>query len=147
MALKIYDPDRSVVEFAGVRLQGYADGEFITAEMKSDAFTSVVGTDGEVSRSKSNDTRCLVTVKLLHTSPSNAQLSGILNTDLNAPNGAGVGSFALTDNSTPISAGQPLVLGGQAWIVKAPDLSRDRTAKSLEWQIEIANCTRFEGGA
>jgi hypothetical protein len=147
MALKIYDPDQSVVYFAGIRLQGFADGEYITAEMKSDGFTSVVGTDGEVARSKSNDKRCLVTVKLLHTSSSNAQLSGVLNTDLNAPNGAGVGAFMLADNSTPTSAGTPLVVGAEAWIVKAPDLSRDRTTKSLEWQIEIAECTRFEGGA
>lgn len=147
MALRIYDPDQVVVEFAGIRLTGFADGEYVTAEMLTDGFQDVEGTDGETSRSKSNDKRCTVTVKLMHTSPSNALLSALHLLDLNAPNGAGVGTCAISDNSTPASMGTPLVNGEKAWIVKAPDMSRDRTAKSLDWVIRIAECERFEGGA
>ena len=145
--LRIYDPDQVVVEFAGFRLQGFADGEYVTAEMLTDAFQDIEGTDGETSRSKSNDKRCTIVVKLMQTSPSNADLSNLLSQDQNAPNGAGVGTFAINDNSTPASAGTPLVSGQQAWIVKAPDNSMDRTAKSREWTIRIASCDRFEGGA
>lgn len=147
MALKIYDPDQAVVELAGIRIQGFADGEYVTAEMLTDTFQDVVGTDGEVTRSKSNDLRCTVTVKLMHTSSTNPALSALLLLDINAPNGAGVGPFSLVDNSTPQSAGTPLIIAEQAWITRPPNLSRDRTAKSLDWVIRCAKVTRFEGGA
>lgn len=139
--MKIYDPDEYTVYFNGILVQGYAEGEFVSVEQMSDAFSSVVGTDGEVARSKSNDRRVKVTIKLLQTSSSNAALSAIHQRDLNAPNGAGVGTLSIVDNF-----GATKVQGDQAWIVKMPAASLDRTAKSREWEIEVANCTRFEGG-
>jgi hypothetical protein len=141
MAAKFYDPDQVVVYFAGKRIQGFADGEFITAEQMSPGFASVVGTDGEVARSKSSDRRVKVTIKLLQTSSSNGDLSTIHGTDLDAPNGAGVGTFMVQDLQGPT-----LVQGDQAWITQFPDNSMDRTAKSREWVIEIAHASRFEGG-
>lgn len=138
---KIYDPDEYTLYFSGIIIQGYADGEFVTVEQMADAFASVVGTDGEVARSKTNDRRVKVTFKLLQTSASNAALSALHNLDLNTPNGAGVGTLSITDNfgSTKVNA-------SQAWIVKMPDASLDRTAKDRAWVIECANCDRFEGG-
>lgn len=140
--MKVYDPDEYTLYFNGVLIQGYADGEFVTVSQMSDAFSSVVGTDGEVARSKTNDRRVKVTFKLLQTSASNAALSAIHNTDLNAPNGAGVGTLSIVDN-----LGSTKVQGDQAWIVKMPEATLDRSAKSREWEIEVANCTRYEGGA
>src|SRR5262249_47248753 len=124
-----YDPDQIVIYAAGVRIQGYADGEFVTVEQMADAFASVVGTDGEVARSKSNDRRLKVTLKLLQTSQSNGILSAIHQVDLNSVNGAGVFTFQIQDLQ-----GTTLVHGDQAWIVKWPDSSFDRTAKDREWQ-------------
>jgi len=138
---KFYDPDQVAVSFAGATIQGYADGEYITVEQVSDAFGDVVGTDGEVARSKSNDRRATVTIKLLQTSESNSILSGLHNLDLNAPNGAGVGSFSMVDLQ-----GKTLVQAEQSWIVKFPDNSMDRTAKSREWEFRLAKVTRVEGG-
>jgi hypothetical protein len=138
---KFYDPDQVVIDFGGVRLLGYADGEYITVEQMADAFSSVVGSDGEVARSKSNDRRAKVTVKLIQTSLSNAYLSGLLLADLDAPNGAGVAPFLMQDLQ-----GTTLVSGSQCWITKYPDNSMDRTAKAREWVFEIANATRVEGG-
>lgn len=138
---KFYDPDQVVVYFAGGLIQGFADGEFIAVEMMSDGFGDVVGTDGEVARSKSNDRRATVTIKLLQTSDSNLFLSGIHTTDLNAPAGAGVGSLLIQDLQ-----GTTLLNAVSAWIVKFPDQSFDRTAKSREWQIRCAALTPVVGG-
>lgn len=138
---KEYDPDQVVVYFAGKRIQGFADGEFITVEQMSPGFTSVSGSDGEVARSKSNDRRAKVTVKLLQTSDSNDDLSEVHQTDLDAPNGAGVGTFLMQDLQ-----GTTLVHADQAWITQFPDGSNDRTAKSREWVIELARAERVVGG-
>jgi len=138
---KFYDPDKVLISFGGIIAKGFADGEFITVEQMADGFASVVGSDGEVARSKSNDRRVKVTVKLLQTSTTNAGWSAIHLADLNAPNGAGVSSFRMQDLQ-----GGTIVDGAQAWIVKYPDDSMDRTAKSREWVIEIADGVRAEGG-
>jgi hypothetical protein len=138
---KFYDPDLVAIYFNGAIVQGYADGEFITVAQVSNGFDDVVGTDGEVARSKSNDRRVEVTIKLLQTSSTNAAFSVIHNLDLNAPNGAGVGTFLMQDLQ-----GGTIVHGDQAWIVKYPDDSMDRTAKSREWVLRIANADRAETG-
>jgi hypothetical protein len=138
---KEYDADQVVVYFNGVRVQGWADGEFFTVEQLSPAFTDVVGTDGEVTRSKTNDRRAKVTVKTMQSSASNAALSTLHNLDLNAPNGAGVGTFLMQDLQ-----GGTIVQGDQSWIVQYPDGKMDRGAVSREWEIRIANANRVEAG-
>jgi len=136
-----YDPDQILCYFNGVLVQGFADDEAIAVEPMSDAFEEVVGVDGEVARSKSNDRRIKVTVKLLQTSTTNAAFSAIHNTDLNSQNGAGVGAFSLKDLQ-----GGTIVEGPQAWIKSMPAASFARTAKSREWVIIVAVGTRTEGG-
>lgn len=136
-----YDPDQVLVYFAGILVQGFADGEFIAVEQMSDGFTSVVGSDGEVARSKSNDRRVKVTIKLLQTSSANALLSAAHIADLAAPNGVGASVLTIEDLH-----GGSIVQGAQAWIVKFPDAPYDRTAKSREWIIEVADGVRVEGG-
>lgn len=140
-SMKEYDADQVLVYFNGVRLQGFADGEFFTVTQLSDGFTDVVGTDGEVTRSKTNDRRVTVMAKLMQSSSANAALSVIHNSDLNAPNGAGVGTFLMQDMN-----GGTIVSGPQAWIVKYPDGSMDRGAKGRDWEIRIANAERVEAG-
>ena len=58
-AFKTYDADQVSVLINGIELKGYADGEFLRIEQEGADFTDVVGTDGEVTRSKTNDrSRC-----------------------------------------------------------------------------------------
>lgn len=136
-----YDPDQIVIMAAGVRIQGFADGEFVTVEQLSDAFNDEVGTDGEVTRSKSNDRRATVTLKLAQTSISNDVLAAVHRADLNAPNGAGVFPFSMVD-----LLGTTIIEGSKAWVVRAPNASFDRTPKAREWAIRIATVDRFDGG-
>lgn len=139
--VKILDPDKQLIYFAGGRLQGFADGEFVTIEPMSPGFSEVVGTDGEVARSKSNDRRWKVEIKLLQTSSSNAFLSAVHNNDLITPNGAGVASFSWQDLS-----GFSYFTSTQAWIAKWPSASGDRTAKERVWEIHCADGIRNDGG-
>jgi len=139
--LAFSDADQVVIMAAGVKIVGWADGEFCTVEQVSDGFTDVVGTDGEVVRSKTNDRRTTVTLKLLQTSISNDILSAVHNADIRARNGRGVFPFQIIDLQ-----GTTVVHAAQAWIVKAPDTSFDRSAKTKEWQIRLAEATRFDGG-
>lgn len=139
--VRVYDPDQVIVAIDGIVMQGFADGEMITIAQVSDAFLDVCGTDGEVARSKSNDRRATVTVKLLQTSNMNDYLTSLHLVDLNAPGGAGIFNFMMQD-----LLGTTMCQAEQAWIVKYPDNSMDRTAKSREWQLRLGNATRIEGG-
>lgn len=141
MAMKVYDGDQVTVSIAGIPLSGYADGEFLTISFESNLFDDVVGTDGEVTRSKTNDRRATATVKLMQTSDSNDLLSALYNTDDRAPNGAGIGAFLVEDNQ-----GRSIYSASECWIQKAPDVSFDRTATEREWTIRIARLEFFQGG-
>lgn len=141
MTTRIYDSNQVQVAFAGVPVQGYADGDFLTITYETDAFTSVVGTDGEVSRSKSNDRRATVEVILMSTSPTNDLFSAIHLADLNTPGGAGVGALLVTDLN-----GTSLFTSGNAWVVKAPDVTYGREANERTWTLQVDSLVAFTGG-
>ena len=142
--LRLYDPDNVLITVAGIPIKGYADGEFCRIEYESDAFEDVVGTDGEVTRSKSNDGRATVTIRLMQSSPTNALLSALHTSDRNAPGGVGVGPFYLQDLSNLV--GGTLLVGEKCWIAKPPDSSWDRTPTEREWKIRVAKLDGLDGG-
>jgi hypothetical protein len=139
--LRVYDPDQVHVSMNGIPLSGFADGEFVTVETESATFEDVAGTDGEVTRSKTNDGRATVTVKLMQSSPSNDLLSVLHNLDKSTPGGVGVGPLFIRD-----AQGTTLVWAEKAWIQKVPDGSWDRTAKERSWVIRCANLISHHGG-
>lgn len=139
--MKVYDPDQVTVSFAGIVMQGFADGSFVSISQESDDFSDVVGTDGEVSRSKTNDRRATITFKLMQTSASNVLLSAISNADRDAPAGAGVGALMIRDRQ-----GTSLYRADEAWISKPPDVDFDRGATSREWTLRCARLQRTDGG-
>jgi hypothetical protein len=138
---KTYDADQVTLVFAGILVQGYADGDFCTIEYESDGFTDVAGTDGEVARSKTNDRRATITIELLQTSSSNALFSQLANLDLNAPNGAGVGSLLINDRQ-----GLSLYTAAECWIQKPADATFGREVTSRSWVLRCANLISFTGG-
>lgn len=139
--LRVYDPDQIFVSLAGIPCSGYADDEFVRVEREGPAFDDVVGTDGEVTRSKTNDNRATVTIKLMQSSPTNDLFSALHNLDKNTPGGAGVGPFILKDLQ-----GTTLIMAEKSWIRKEPDGSWGRTATEREWIIRVASLTSFHGG-
>lgn len=142
MGFKIYDADQVSVNIAGIPVTGgYADGEFIRIEFETDAFTDVVGTDGEVTRSKTNDRRATATLSLMQTADANNLLAALHQADRNAPNGAGVGAFLVRDRQ-----GTAIYTGSECWISKPPDATFDREATPREWVVRIAHLEDFTGG-
>lgn len=139
--MKNYDPTQVAVNVAGAVMHGFADGEFVTFEEDSDAFSDAVGTDGEVTRSKSSDARGTLTIKLMQSSDSNDILSAVFELDRSSPNGAGVFAASVEDLN-----GRSLHSGAECWVSKAPAVSYDRTPKPREWKIRIANTKRIDGG-
>lgn len=141
MALKFYDADRFVISLAGIRVQGFADGEFLSIKPTQAAFNRTVGTDGEVARGRNADRTVEVVFKLLQTSASNLLLSALFALDNNAPNGAGVGALLCQDIS-----GFSVLSAPQAWIVQLPDESWDRMPKSRDWLIHTGAALFTDGG-
>lgn len=140
--LKIYDANEVTVIVAGIPIDsGFGDGEFLRIEQDSDDFTDVVGTDGEVTRSKTNDRRATVTLILMQSSSGNAVLSALNLLDKKAGGGAGVGPFLVRDKQ-----GTSLYSASKSWIAKPPDVSFGREAGPREWKIRLADLERLDGG-
>jgi hypothetical protein len=141
-ALKIYDANEVSVVICNIPIEsGFADGEFVTIEQESNDFEDVVGTDGEVTRSKTNDQRATITVKLMQSSDANAALSALNNLDKATGNGAGVGVLLIRDKQ-----GTSLYQASKCWIAKPPDVPFDKTGTAREWMIRCADLKRLDGG-
>lgn len=142
MADKIYDSKAVSMVFMGILIEGgYAEDEFLTIEQDSDDFEDVVGCDGEVTRSKTNDGRATVFVKLMQSATINAALSALNNIDKTAGNGAGVGPMLIRDTQ-----GNALYTAEKCWIAKPPDVSFGKTAKERAWKFRCAKLIRVDGG-
>ena len=142
MTLKIYDSDRVQVSFGGVPITGgWTDGDFLAITANEDAFTAVVGTSGEVSRSKTLNRSATIEINLMSTSPFNDIFSGIYIGDINAHGGAGVGEFHVVDlNGTSIH------FAGNAWIRRPPDTTYGAEANIRTWTLECDRLETYTGG-
>lgn len=133
MALHIYDPKDVVLIHDGTQVSGFADGTFVTVEFNEDFYTLQMGTDGDGTRSKSNNFSGRFTFTLMQSSLSNDDLLVKMNADLNAD----------TSKSTSVTIpsqgrdGKALVFSAEgSWIVKYPNSELGREATSREWIIE-----------
>jgi hypothetical protein len=139
MAIATYDPKANVATLGNLILGGYAENKFISAKRKTPTFSSQVGADGKVARSKSNDRRGEVTLTLLAASTTNDALSNLA--ILDEQTGAGVGPFQLQDLN-----GTTLIHGANAWITKMPDTELAKELGEVEWMIEVDSMDVFRGG-
>ena len=139
--MRTFDPDGLSVIVANIPVDGWAAGEFLTIEMESDSFTDTAGSGGEIARVKTMDRRATVKIILLQTSPTNAAFEALHNLDINAPNGAGVGSLMIRDRS-----GTAMYRADKVWIMKPANISFDRESKSREWIVRVAWLVREGGG-
>ena len=103
-AQKEYNSDQVNISIAGFPIVGgYADGVFLEMEFVNPAFVLTKGTDGEGTRSRSNDRSATIKIHLMQGANGNAVLSALHSLDLLSPNGAGVGAFQVVDqNGTTI---------------------------------------------
>jgi hypothetical protein len=141
MPLRTYDPSQVIIVFAGIPLSGFADGTFLSVEQNEDSFTLQIGTDGEGTRSKTNNRSGRVTFTLMQSSQANDLLSALHNLDIRSPNGDGIGPLLIKDNS-----GRSLFSAEKAWIVKPPTGEYGREAASREWIVETDHLILQHGG-
>ena len=131
-AFREFDADQVTINISGIPINsGYADGEFVRIEKTREAFTVYEGTDGEITRSKTNSKLYNIKIRLGQSSLGNSLLSALFNTDQAGVNGAGVGAILIQDRQ-----GTTLFSGSRAWISKPPDTSFDRESKEREWEIQ-----------
>lgn len=136
---KTYSPKKVQVIVNGVPLTGFADGSFVEVEMSADAFTMVIGADGEGARAASADQSGTVTVRLLQTSAGNDVLSALLTADRLTQ----LGTFSLIVKDV---SGTSLVLAQQAWVKKMANITFDKEIQAREWVIESDLLNVFAGG-
>jgi hypothetical protein len=120
-------------------MQGFSDGSMVSIEFNEDQFSLQMGTDGEGTRSKSNNYSARVTISLMQTSDSNQVLQGFWNSDRLSD--SGIFPFLLKDNS-----GRTIYAAEQMWVAKQPSAEFGREAGAREWVLETDNMVPFEGG-
>ena len=141
MPLRTYDPSQVIIVFSGIPISGFADGSFLTVEQNEDSFVLQVGTDGEGTRSKTNNRSGRVTFTLMQSSLANDLLQAQHTLDLLSPSGDGIGPLLIKDNS-----GRSLFSAEKAWIVRAPTGEFGREATSREWIVESDDLNQSHGG-
>ena len=124
--LRHHDPGLVVVTFGPVIVSGYAADEFCTVELMEDEVMEVAGEDGSVVRSANRKRLGQVTLRIFHTSPTNAMLQAIREAD-RLLFGAGVYPLVVSQG-----VGKKWVMP-QAWIVKSPNVPLGAEAPVREW--------------
>lgn len=120
----------------GVRqIKGFEEGSEIVAERSEDTFTAKADVDGNVTRSKSNNTMGTVTFSLSQFSELNKYLTAIMNLDERTGKG-GILPLKITDKSNPNVEN---VIATQAWLTKPSNKSYGGEAGAREWVITCAD--------
>ena len=139
MSVKTYDAGSVEIIFAGIIFEGFADGTFVTVARDNPSFNSLVGSDGEGARAKSNDRSGTITCTLLQTSVTNDALSSA--SLLDELNGGGAAAILVKDNS-----GRTVAMAETAWIEKPADAEFGREISNREWSFKTDDLNLFVGG-
>ena len=139
MSVKTYDAASVSIILAGIPFEGFADGTFVTIARDNASWNSLVGSDGEGARAKTNDKSGTITCTLMQTSITNDALSALM--QLDEASGDGVAPLLVKDNS-----GRTLCQAETAWLEKPADVEFGREISNREWVIKTDNLQIFVGG-
>jgi hypothetical protein len=132
---------KHVVLVGGFVMQGFDEGDdVIQFAPVSDRYADSVGADGEVTRDRLNDDRADFKLRFKKTSPSLQVLSAIMAADILDDSGI----VPILVKALPSLT---VVFGGQAWIMRIPDISLGQRAGAIEWPFRIASVDVLVGGA
>lgn len=134
-----YDPKKVIFSVGGMLLQGWVDGEFVTAEKAGDDWTMKSGADGQVCRVKQNRPEGTITFKVMASSYVNDLLQGIVNADL-------LTGLAMVPIFGRDLFGRTVVMASQAWCRKQPNYSAGRDVGEVEWVFDCADLSINLGG-
>jgi len=124
-----YNPSEVDIIYGPVKVDGYAEGEFITGSQEEETFLKVVGSNGEFCWSHNANDSTIWTLKLIQSSASNALLSALHSLDIQT-RGRSPQTLYVKDRS-----GTTLWASPTARIIKPADISFDKQAKNREWTI------------
>lgn len=142
MAVKIYDANEVSIEYATRTFDsGYDDGVFCRIKQEAADFGAKQGTDGQVTRYKTNQSMSSVSLILMQSSDGMNILSSLRNIDLLGTNGAGVSALLIRDRN-----GLSVFAAPESWITGPPEVAYGREPEAREWILAAANPTRFDGG-
>jgi hypothetical protein len=111
------------------------------ADQVQDSYTLQVGTDGEATRSRTNNRSHTITLTLMQSSDINDLLSAVHTIDINSAGGAGIGPLIVKDGS-----GRALYIAEKCWVKKPPAVEFGREAGPREWVFETNNMIRLDAG-
>lgn len=134
-----YDPIQVVFNVGGKDVSGYAEGTFVEVERAVDAFTTTSGSDGEVTRTKSQNRIGTFKVTLQQSSPSNDVFSALATLDEQSSGGA-VPILLSDRNGTTIAQCK------QGWVKKKANTTFANTSENREWTFETGNLVYDVGG-
>ena len=134
------DPFSNIVTAGPFRLGGWAEGTYIEVDRSVDAFTEVVGADGEVARAYQRNRSGVITLTFLQSSQSNRTLDNFRLLDETAR--AGIFPFLAKD----LSSGLSLVFSASAYVRRAPKQGWSQNVETRIWTIVCPDLDiRIEG--
>jgi|SRR5690554_38484 len=125
MAVRTYDPQDVNVIVNGVVLTGLAEGTFVSIEREEESYTSYVGAKGEVARAVNANKMGTITVTLEQTSPSNAYLRRLANSNATFP-------VSVVDQNSGETSG-----GNDAWIQQPASKEFGDEISTREWTFVV----------
>ena len=138
--LGTYNGGEVAIIIGGRAMSGLGADTFCSLSRDEDSFTTTVGADGEVTRSKTNNRKGTLELTLLQSSDANSFLQSLVNADENL-NGAGIGPVVVRDIS-----GSFIATAAQGWIRKPADIEFAREAGERTWTIDLADADFIGGG-
>jgi len=118
---------------------GFAAGSFVTIAKDEPAYSKKVGTDGKVTRAKSNNDAGTVVIRLDQASATNDFLSGLALLD--RASDTGVVPILIRDAN-----GTTLIAAESAWVQKVPDSEFSDESLDREWVLDCGPMDMFVGG-
>jgi hypothetical protein len=124
----------------GTLLEGFGEGDAFEVEPTADSWVKVEGVDGSVARAYTGSKSFKGVLRLLQTSPCNAKLQAIYNTDTTVSGGLAL-PFLYKDHN-----GLDLFIAGSGWIMKPPKMARSNKIATTEWALDFGEGKLFHGG-
>jgi len=128
MSLKTYNLKEVILTVNGIPVSGFGDGDAVTVEFSEEAWTMVVGADGEVTRSRTNNESGSFQVTLMQTSEANGIFQQWMQQDKLF--GRALVGVTLTDTTRG-----EVIAATQCWIEQTPSREFNRDAGSRVWTI------------
>lgn len=139
MTVSSYSAVNLIVTFAGVALNGFADGDdVVMVERNNPSMSQVVGIQGDAVYSQTADKSGKITIKLLQNSESNS----LLTAKIQASEAGAIVSAPLIVTETGSDAkvtAMKCVIEGQ------PSFARGANANTVEWTFLSADITIAHG--